>query len=119
MDERVKKAFDFAADLAKQLITLATGLIALTITFSKDFIQHAPGASKVWALLAWCLLLGSVVFGIWTLMALTGNLGKGKDDARTALPDVYTPNVRLPATLQILSFLLALVFTVTFAAMST
>jgi hypothetical protein len=52
-------------------------------------------------------------------MALTGNLGKGPADAKSALLDVYTPNVRLPATLQILAFLLALVFTLTFAVKST
>ncbi|KQT20825.1 hypothetical protein ASG31_16700 [Chryseobacterium sp. Leaf404] len=38
VNEQEKKAFDFAADTVKQLITLATGIIALTITFSKDIL---------------------------------------------------------------------------------
>src|ERR1039458_2282713 len=70
MDEKDKKAFDFAADLTKQPITLATGTIALTITFSKDFLQKTPASARLWALWAWGVLLASVVFGIWTMMAL-------------------------------------------------
>src|ERR1039458_2916871 len=77
MDEKDKKAFDFAADLTKQPITLATGTIALTITFSKDFLQKTPARARLWALGAWGVLLASVVFGIWTMMALTGSLGAG------------------------------------------
>ena len=115
MDERIKKAFDFAADLAKQLISLATGVIALKITFSKDFIQKTPAAARIWALWGWCFLLASVLFGICTLMALTGNLGKGEDNGGTSLLDVYRLNVRIPATLQIATFLLALAATITFA----
>lgn len=75
MDEKDKKAFDFAADLTKQPITLATGTIALTITFSKDFLQKTPASARLWALWAWGVLLASVVFGIWTMMALTGSFG--------------------------------------------
>jgi hypothetical protein len=111
MDEREKKTFDLATELAKQLITLATGTIALTITFSKDFLHETSTHAKPWALVAWSALLISVVFGIWTIMALTGNLGRGPKDA-----NVYTVNVRIPAGLQILSFLVGLVLTVVFAA---
>src|ERR1022692_1741891 len=75
MDEKDKKAFDFAADLTKQPTTLATGTIALTITFSKDFLQKTPASARLWALWAWGVLLASVVFGIWTMMALTGSFG--------------------------------------------
>jgi hypothetical protein len=79
MDERVKKAFDFAADLAKQLITLATGLIALTITFSKDFIQHAPAASQDMGTLGMVLVLG-----IRCLWHLDANGTDGKSGQRTS-----------------------------------
>src|ERR1019366_2203272 len=75
MDEKDKKAFDFAADLTKQPITLVTGTLALTITFSKDFLQKTPASARLWALWAWGVLLASVVFGIWTMMALTGSFG--------------------------------------------
>jgi hypothetical protein len=45
-EERLKKAFDFSADLTKQLITLATAIITLTITFSKDFLRQPNAAPK-------------------------------------------------------------------------
>lgn len=35
---QVEKAFDFAQEVTKQLITLATGVIALTITFLTEVI---------------------------------------------------------------------------------
>jgi hypothetical protein len=42
LDPQVRMAFEFASDLAKQLITLATGILALTITFTKDLVKHVP-----------------------------------------------------------------------------
>jgi hypothetical protein len=41
----IEKAFDFAQGATKQLITLATGVIALTITFLTDAIETAPECS--------------------------------------------------------------------------
>jgi hypothetical protein len=114
MDESDKKAFDFAAELTKQLITLATGMIALTITFSKDFLQRSAPAARPWALWAWGMLLASVVFGIWTMMALTGSLGRGS----SGVPSVYGANVKLPSALQIVTFLIGLLLTVVFAGKS-
>jgi hypothetical protein len=114
MDEKDKKAFDFAAELAKQLITLATGTIALTITFSKDFLQKTPNSARPWALWAWGVLLTSVVFGIWTIMALTGSLGR----VSTTVPTIYGQNVKLPSTMQIVTFIVGLLLTIVFASKS-
>jgi hypothetical protein len=74
MDERQKKAFDFAADLAKQLITLSTGLIALTITFWKDIVGGQHVTTPSWAYWSWYALVLSALCGVWVLMALTGEL---------------------------------------------
>jgi hypothetical protein len=110
MDEREKKSFDFAADLAKQLITLSTGTIALTTVFSRDFVALAKDV-KIWALFAWIAFLISIVFGIWTMMALTGTLG---DPSTTA--KVYRFNIKLPVTLQIIFFLIGLVLAILFGS---
>ena len=107
MDERTKKSFDFAADSTKQLIALSTGILALTITFSENVIGvvASPGlAPLVWA---WLLYLLSIFFGVWTLLALTGTLGRPDGE-----PSIYALNVRLPSLLQILSFLAATVMIV-------
>jgi len=111
MEPRIEKAFDFAQEVAKQLIALATGVVALTITFLTDVA--AEGAGDLWALrLAWVLFLVSVALGAVTLMALSGNLERPHGGATT--PSIYSRNITLPASLQVLTFLAALVCTIWF-----
>jgi hypothetical protein len=74
MEENQKKAFDFAADTTKQLITIATAIITLTITFSKDIIGGADNGPKAWLIGAWAVFILSIIFGVGTLMTLTGTL---------------------------------------------
>ena len=115
MDESLKKAFDFAADLAKQLITLATGIITITITFAKDFLPRgATPDAKRWAMCAWYAFLISIVCGVWTLMALTGTLEQKTGTTRPI--SIRGANVTMPAALQILFFLAGLLLTIAFAA---
>jgi uncharacterized membrane protein (DUF485 family) len=114
VEEPVKKAFDFAADLAKQLITLSTGIITITIAFSKDFLPSTVTAdTKRWAMCAWYAFLVSIVCGVWSLMALTGTL-EPKAGTNNNL-SIRGANVTLPASLQILSFLVGLLLTIVFA----
>jgi hypothetical protein len=114
MEENQKKAFDFAADLTKQLITLATAVLAFTVTFAKD---NPGGSYQKWLLvISWIMLLLSIGFGIMTLMALTGNLDPKSDanDQNKKLPilTINSPNVLGTARLQVLFFLLGIIFTV-------
>ena len=114
MDEFRNKAFDFAADLAKQLITLATGIITITITFAKDFLPRgAAPAAKLWAMCAWYAFLISIVCGVWMLMALTGTLDQKPGQSYPI--SIRGSNVTIPATLQILFFLAGLLLTIVFA----
>lgn len=74
MKENQKKAFDFASETTKQLITIATAIITLTVTFSKEIIggaENAPRSILVWT---WAVFILSIIFGICTLMTLTGTL---------------------------------------------
>ena len=111
MDELTKAAFASASDTSKQLITLATALLALEITFGKDLIGRFDAVSKGLVAASWVLLLLSVVAGIWTLLALTGTLGSG---AKLTSESIFGWNVRIPAMAQILFFLGGLGFTVWF-----
>lgn len=110
LDKRVEKAFDFAQETTKQLITLATGIIALTITFLTDVLETAPdGAGFLQA--AWVLYLVSIVFGMLTLMALTGNLERpGQDRA----PSIYRGNIVAFSACQVLAFSVAMILTLVF-----
>ena len=110
MDEAVQKAFDFAQDVTKQVLTLATGIIAVTITFFKDFALHAPGAAKALMAWSWVLYLASVIFGLWTLLALTGTLQPLRAGRKT--PSINGANVRIPALIQLAFFLAGLIMSV-------
>jgi hypothetical protein len=111
MDEHAKAAFASASDTSKQLITLATGLLALEITFAKDVIGKLDATAKCLVGVSWILLLLSVVAGVWTLLALTGSLSQSIAPAAGAISG---SNVRIPATVQILLFLGGLILTVWF-----
>jgi hypothetical protein len=115
LDARTEKAFVFASDLAKQLITLATGILTVTITFGDKLVGMVKGPTR-WLLGgAWTIYLLSILFGIWMLMALTGTLAPiAKSSDQPAEPAITGENVRLPAMLQILSFLVATLFVVVF-----
>lgn len=113
MDERIKKAFDFAQESTKQFIALSSGIIALTITFSKDFIKSVPPEVRLLALCAWGFYLVSVFFGLWTLLALTGTLEPSKGEAK---PSIRGKNITIPSGLQILTFFVGLVLTAIFGA---
>jgi hypothetical protein len=103
-----KKAFDFASDTTKQLITLSTALIALSITFKGNF---NGGGNETLLLLCWIFLFVSVLFGIGSLMALTGTLEKSTEEGEGKVPlSIYGKNVKRPTLLQILFFLIGLLF---------
>ena len=74
MEENEKKAFDFAADTTKQLITISTAIIALMVTFSKDILGETNVSSKTWLMCTWVVFIISILSGVITLMALTGTL---------------------------------------------
>ncbi|WP_319549497.1 hypothetical protein [Desulfogranum marinum] len=109
MNDLRKTAFEFARDTTKQLITLATGIIALEITFSKDFVTTPDQTVYVYALLSWLAFLASVFFGVWTLMALTGTLEAEKESVPVS---IRGKNIKLPSILQIISFVVGLTLTV-------
>jgi hypothetical protein len=57
-----------AADTAKQVIALATGVLTLTITFLG---KSSPPASMAPIAVAWAAFLVSIVAGVWTLTEIT------------------------------------------------
>jgi hypothetical protein len=111
MDEQTKAAFASASDTSKQLITLATGLLALEITFAKDILTKLDGTTKCLINVSWVFLLFSVIMGVWTLLAITGSLSQTTAPTQNTIME---GNVRIPAGLQILTFLGGLLFTVWF-----
>src|SRR6478736_819264 len=91
-----ERAFDVVTEITKQVLTLATGIIVVTITFVKDFATHAsPGAKDVLAW-SWGLYAASIFFGMFTLMASAGLQARG-DDTTVGVPSpsVNETNIRV------------------------
>jgi hypothetical protein len=94
-------SFEFAKDTVTQLITLATAVIGVSVTFSKDVQQTITPGHRRLLFSAWMVLLVSVFLGVWTLMALTGTLTK----LPVAADGIYGSNITIPCILQVLTFL--------------
>lgn len=115
MKETKIKSFEFAADLTKQLITLSTILIAISITFFEKFTNEITK----WVLISsWILLFLSLIFGVITLMALTGSLGKIQNDTELQASNIYKKNITFFSVLQIISFILGVLLLITFSSSS-
>jgi hypothetical protein len=114
--EMLKLAFQYAGDLSKQLITLSIGILTISITFTKDLVKDFDSRHKKWLALSWSFLFVSIIFGIWSLMALTGSI----DNYKTLIKELSTKNIiidcnaRVPAGIQILSFLAGVIFLIGF-----
>jgi hypothetical protein len=98
------KAFDFAADATKQLITVATGVVTATVLFSTGL----DARSREWALASWIVLTVSVVFGLFTLLNLTGNLFSA------ATPNINAAGIRRLSQTQIVLFVAGIGLVVVF-----
>lgn len=108
--DTTKLFFDFSSDLTKQLITVSTGIIGLSITFLKDVLKTVP-TTEAWALKwSWFIYLFSIGCGFWALMALTGAITRMIARSTNTFPIDF--RLQLPASLQIISFALATLFMV-------
>jgi hypothetical protein len=110
-----------AAEVAKQLISLSTGVVALTVTFlekivTKDVPRTVPPLLK-WACGGYGL---TIFFGCLTLMAITGTFS-AYDRKANDLPlnayqarsvEGHESNIRIPALAMVLCFVISLVLTI-------
>ncbi len=104
MDTRTSKAFDFSLEVTKQLVTLAMAILVLTVTFL-DTTEKGPDTSEtpwLWVS-AWIIYILSVVFGILTMMALTGTL-EPKDKAQVKTTTIRQGSVVMFSCMQIVLF---------------
>jgi hypothetical protein len=116
-------------ELAKQIITLSTGMVALTVTFLKDIVspdataaRHVPLAMAV----AWFAYVIAILAALLGLMAISGTLTHldriamklPRDPAHAGAYDIYGGNIRLWMSVMCAAFLLAIGLTVLAAALS-
>ncbi len=103
-------------DLAAQLITLGTAVIALSITFMKDVLKDAANKPTGLLKLSWFSYLLSICFGIWTMMTLTGMIFKVSTQGVASVQSQPYGSTVLPAFLQIVMFVAATVFMILYGA---
>ncbi len=101
-DERLREAVDSTRDTAKQLITLASSILTVTVTFHRDLSPQAGENPNDVLLVAWVVYAISIGFGVLTLLGLTHELAQSRHD-----PSLSTWSVRWPPWVQGISFLLA------------
>lgn len=112
MTEPAPTAFTFAQSVVQQILTLATGIITLTLTFFDHFVKHPSAAAKVVLILSWSVLALSILAGIGALMTMTGNLEQQQQ------PKVYSANTRKMAGAQIILFAVGVALTVAAGALT-
>lgn len=125
-DELIKKSYDFAADLTKQMITLSTAIITLCVAFTdKLFTGESARQNSIWLLVSLIAFVISIAMGIFCLMGLTGQLGasavpqrteegkvKGNDSSSNKELDIYNSTNRITSIIQAFTFVIGLVFAV-------
>jgi hypothetical protein len=105
-------AYKSANDLTIQLITLATGILALSITFMRDVIKSDTPTGPLKG--AWIILLLSVCFGVWALMGITGSIFEITTGPKELQASSYGPNIIIPSALQIMSFVTAIILLIVY-----
>ena len=110
MSDWGQRAFDTVTEITKQVLTLATAIIALTITFVKDFATHASAGAKDTLAWGWGFYVLSILFGLLTLMASAGNQQRGT--GRGVEPTINSSNLRWMGGIQLTAFFVAIVLTV-------
>src|SRR5258708_35945735 len=74
MDDPAQLGITFAKELATQLITLSTGVLALSATFTKDILKTIPAGKERVLHAAWGVHILAIIFGVWSLPGITGTL---------------------------------------------
>jgi hypothetical protein len=110
-----------ASDTTKQLITLSTGVVTITVTFFDKFGTSGEDGARIipgTLLAAWGLFGLALLCGLWTLAAVTGSLnlidrkanGQTLDAGEEAKVSqlAMAANVRWPAFLMMIAFLSAM-----------
>jgi vacuolar-type H+-ATPase subunit I/STV1 len=109
VEEWNKKAFDFAQESTKLVITLATGVVALSITFMTDFARTASLAARIVMAVSWLFYIVSIICGVLTMYTLTGKLTSQRPDE---LPSPRGGSIIVWAGGQLLAFVGGIVVTV-------
>ncbi|MGK7896188.1 MAG: hypothetical protein AB4372_21890 [Xenococcus sp. (in: cyanobacteria)] len=110
MEEQLKMAIMQAVGLAQELINLSSAILVLSIAFVNNILKESKLCDRSLLSVSWIFYLLTIIAGIWTRMAITGSLADGPKPMGT-----MESNIRLPAAIQIILFVMATLFFLVFA----
>lgn len=115
MSEPVEKTkpFDYVQEATKQLLTLSTAVVTITVSFLKDVVSNAPCDAQIALYIAWGLFAVSILGGVAVLYNLAGHVGKAAD---TGSKGIEVFGIRLFSAVQLIAFFFAFVGVVYFGA---
>jgi hypothetical protein len=122
--DRNNAAFASASDTCKTLLTLTTGILALTISFMSEIAKNATSGQLWFLRVSWLFFLISVVSGVLTLQAVTGSLAPfkktkvGEATAANEAPSIYDKNISSPAIIQNVAFGIGVLLFIIFGVIS-
>lgn len=103
-----ERAFDVIVDITKQVLTLSTGVVALSITFLTEVASNASNPSKVVLATSWIAFIIAILFGMLTLMAAAG-VQRDADVDGALEPSIDAPNLRILGGVQLVAFGIGLI----------
>lgn len=127
-DPGTKAAIEFARDSSKQVLTLATGVLTITLTFVDKVVKigDLTDGERYLLFAAWLVLVLSMLLGVVALLLITGNASPTtRTDAGSIAnradyhPSIYAKGVQGSAVGQMITFLLGIVLLVVFGFMTT
>ncbi|MCH8564633.1 hypothetical protein LTH96_02605 [Nesterenkonia sp. LB17] len=102
-----ERAFDLVVEITKQVLTLSTGVIAISVAFLTDVARNSGDLVR-WLLgVSWIVFLVAVIFGMLTLMAAAGIQREAAVEGAAA-PTIDSRNLKRLGGVQLISFGVAL-----------
>lgn len=65
-------------EYSQSVITLASALLAISVTFSATFIANINNRDKIFLIISWCCLVSVIAFGVASMGFLSSYLKNGK-----------------------------------------
>jgi hypothetical protein len=104
------ESLKFAGEVCKQIITLSTGIIALSVTFAKDLLPAGTMIVPTVIKLAWLGYGIAILAAVATMMTLAGafhQIEQGNEGF-----DINRPNVRIFAVSMVVAFVAGIGLTI-------
>ena len=120
MPKKIEKSFDFYLEGIKQLISIASAIIAFSVVFSKDFlgIENVNTWMKAVLIVSWILFAISIYAGSLAINALTGQLDPGPEADPNHEPSIWAGPVRILVDAQQKLFIFGIVLILVFGGIS-